>query len=217
MNHFYLSVRRSRLALALTLLLYALIAPAPALAQGTTSQIGQWGPVLDWGVMAKHMVLLPTGKVLVWSTGEDARVWDPSTANSFTPTPFSVGDLHCASQITLPDGRVMVGGGQAQETHQGTHHTALFDPFTMKWTSGADMIKARWYATLLALGDGRALITSGDDENKNRVLEPEVYDPVADTWTLLSGASLDLSLYPFMYQLPNGKIFQGGPQLKPIF
>ena len=150
MNHVYPPVRRFRLAI--TMLIAGLTASAPGLAQ-TPSQIGQWGPVLDWGVQAKHMVLTPTGEVLVWSSGEDARVWDPSTANSFTPTPFPDGDIHCAAQTTLADGRVIIGGGQAQETHQGTHVTALFDPFTKTWTSGADMNKARWYATLLLLDD----------------------------------------------------------------
>ena len=58
---------------------------------------GSWGPVLDWGFQGKHMVALPTGKVLVWSTGDNARVWDPGT-NAFTPVPATFGDLHCADQ-----------------------------------------------------------------------------------------------------------------------
>src|SRR5690349_17350386 len=66
-------------------------------AAGDPSALGQWGPVLDWGVFGKHMVLLPTGKVLVWPTGEDARVWDPMTQTS-VPVPALFGDLHCAGQ-----------------------------------------------------------------------------------------------------------------------
>ena len=74
----------------------------------TTAETGQWSSVLDWGVMAKHMVVLPTGNVLVWSTGQDVRVWDSSTVASFTAAPFFAGDLHCAAQVTLADGRVAV-------------------------------------------------------------------------------------------------------------
>ena len=201
---------------AISLLFLSLMTSFQAFA-AIPSEIGQWGPVLDWGVQAKHMILLPTGEVLVWSTGEDARVWDPSTDNSFTPTPLTQGDIHCASQATLADGRIIIGGGQGKETHQGIHINALFDPFTKTWTTGADMVKARWYATLLVLNDGRVLITTGDDEDKNRVLEPEIYDPIADTWTLLTGASRADTLYTFMYQLPNGDIFQAGPGEKTWF
>ena len=204
-------VRLLRSLFLLATLTAGLVVPGSAFAQNP-DQIGQWGPVLDWGVQAKHMILLPTGEVLVWSTGEDARVWDPSTDDSFTPTPFASGDLHCASQATLADGRVIIGGGQGNETHQGIPVTALFDPFTKTWTSGADMVKSRWYATLLVLDDGRVVITTGDDENKDRVEEPEIYDPISDTWTLLSGASRDDTLYTFMYQLPDGEIFQAGPK-----
>ncbi|MEH6593103.1 MAG: carboxypeptidase regulatory-like domain-containing protein [Halioglobus sp.] len=211
MDQFHLPAWRNRFAFMFVLFFTGLTASTPAFTQ-SPSEIGQWGPILDWGVQAKHMILLPTGDVLVWSTGENTRVWDPSTDDSFTPVPFPGGDLHCAAQTTLADGRIMVGGGQAQETHEGTQITALFDAFTNTWTQGADMNKARWYATLLALDDGRVVITTGDDANKERVLEPEIYDPIADTWTLLSGASRADTLYVFMYQLPDGRIFQAGPR-----
>ena len=176
----------------------------------STSEVGEWGPVLDWGIQAKHMILLPTGEVLVWSTGDNTRVWDPAT-NTFTPTPFPAGDLHCAAQTTLADGRIMVAGGQNQETHIGIDVNALFDPFTKTWTEGALMNKARWYGSLLTLHDGRVVVTTGDDENKQRVLEPEIYDPDTDSWDILSEASRGDSLYTFLYQLPDGQIFQAGP------
>ena len=48
--------------------LTAATVPAPFTEQTTAAPIdtGEWGPVLDWGVQAKHMVTLSTGKVLVW-------------------------------------------------------------------------------------------------------------------------------------------------------
>ena len=51
-------------------------APSHAL-EGPPDQVGQWGPVLDWGVQGKHMVLLNTGNVLVWSQGDQARRLEP--------------------------------------------------------------------------------------------------------------------------------------------
>ena len=86
------------------------------------------------------MAMLSTGKVLVWSTGDNARVWDPAIG-TFKLTPFTFGDLHCAGQSTLADGRVIVVGGQNVQTHDGTNITALFDPATETWVNGAPMTR----------------------------------------------------------------------------
>jgi hypothetical protein len=83
------------------------------------SDSGEWGPLLDWGVQAKHMIQLSTGKVLVWSTGDNARVWDPTTG-TFTLAPATFADLHCAGQATLADGRVIVVGGRSARRTTGT-------------------------------------------------------------------------------------------------
>ncbi|HEX2105388.1 MAG TPA: galactose oxidase-like domain-containing protein [Solirubrobacteraceae bacterium] len=169
--------------------------------------MGQWGPVLDWGVQGKHMALVHTGKVVVWSTGANARIWNPETG-SLTSAPAPFGDIHCAGQVTLADGRLLVAGGQNVNTHIGIKVTSIFDPLTSTWTKGADMAKARWYPTVTTLPDGRALVTSGDDQTGTRVTSHEIYDPVSDTWTNVTSRSM--GLYPFMYVLPNGKVYEAG-------
>ncbi|MGP1675000.1 MAG: galactose oxidase-like domain-containing protein, partial [Candidatus Limnocylindrales bacterium] len=179
---------------------------APATAPSDT---GSWGPILDWGAQAKHMTMLHTGKVLVWSTGDNARVWDPATG-SFTLAPATFGDLHCAGQSTLADGRVIVVGGQNGSPHDGTNITALFDPVTQTWTRGQDMTDLRWYATSTTLADGRVLATSGDAPDGSRSTVPEIYDPTTDSWTRLTTAPRDQGLYPFMFVLPNGKVYEAG-------
>jgi hypothetical protein len=53
------------------------------------SQVGQWSGPFDWPIVAVHMTLLPTGRVLAsdgQSDGHDAWVWDPST-NRFATVP----------------------------------------------------------------------------------------------------------------------------------
>ena len=192
--------------------LAAALQPTPPPAAGVLaapSDTGTWGPILDWGQQAKHMAMLSTGKVLVWSTGDNARVWDP-TNGTFRLTPFTFGDLHCAGQSTLADGRVIVVGGQNVQTHAGTNITALFDPATETWVNGASMHDLRWYATSTTLADGRVLATSGDAPDGSRSQIPEVYDPATNTWTQLTGAQRDQPLYPFMFVLPNGLVFDAG-------
>jgi PKD repeat protein len=167
--------------------------------------------VLDWNQQAKHMALLSSGKVLVWSTGDNARVWDP-TSGTFKLTPATFGDLHCAGQSTLADGRIIVVGGQNGSPHDGTAITSLFDPVTETWTRGRDMHDLRWYATSTTLPDGRVLVSSGDAPDGTRSTVPEVYDPPTNTWTQLTGATRDQALYPLMFVLPNGTVYDAGPK-----
>src|SRR4029079_17388198 len=190
------------------------VAPPPS-AQATLadapSDSGEWGPLLDWGVQAKHMIQLSTGKVLVWSTGDNARVWDPTTG-TFTLAPATFADLHCAGPATLADGRVIVvarralarpaarasarapgagrpaGGAGGVSPHNGHNITSLFDPITQTWTRGADMTDLRWYATATTLANGEVLASSGDAPDGTRSTIPEVYDPVSNTWRRLTTA-----------------------------
>ena len=157
------------------------------------------------------MAALPTGDVLVFSTGQNARVWDPETGQ-FTLAPALFGDLHCAGHASLADGRIIVLGGQNGAIHVGTKVTAIFDPVTNTWTDAAPMTYERWYPSVTTLPDGRILVTSGDNANGQRVPIPEIYDPVTNTWTALTGASRTQSLYPLMYVLPGGSVYEAGPR-----
>ena len=72
-------------ATALSAMATALVmAPSSQALDGPPDQVGQWGPVLDWGVQAKHMMLLHTGKVLVWSPGRRRRPSGIPTTQQFT-------------------------------------------------------------------------------------------------------------------------------------
>ncbi|CAN5715986.1 hypothetical protein BH10ACT1_BH10ACT1_05690 [soil metagenome] len=204
---------RAILVLAL-LPLVAVGSEAGPSASAAAAGNGTWGPVLDWGMQGKHMSTLASGKVIVWSNGASARVWDPAAAanGAFTKNaPAVFGDLHCAGQAELADGRVVVLGGQNGGTHIGTAVTALFDPATETWTQGASMAYARWYPSVTTLADGKVLATSGDDADGNRITTPERYDPATNTWTKLTGAVRNQGLYPHMYVLPNGKVFEAAP------
>jgi hypothetical protein len=88
------------------------------------------------------------------------------------------------------------------------------------------MTSARWYPTGTTLADGRVLATSGaidcatcnnpGGSHSGIALIPEIFDPIANTWTQLSSASLSVPLYPHMFLLPNGKIFLSGSQEEPV-
>src|SRR5262249_44199074 len=74
-------------------------------------QVGQWSGPFDWPIVAVHMALLPTGKVLAsdgQGFGNDVRVWDPFT-NLFSAKPVD-DNIFCNGAATLPDGRLLVAG-----------------------------------------------------------------------------------------------------------
>jgi PKD repeat protein len=180
-------------------------------------QVGEWSNLVSWPAMAKHMILLPYDKALIFSTGDDVQLWNISS-NTFKPVPATFGDLHCAGHVTLADGRALVVGGQEGSPFIGTKIAATFDPGTESWTNRTPMRYARWYPTVTTLPDGRVLATGGTDEGKGKTRIPEIYDPATDSWTELPGAAKTQPLYPFMYVDPtSGRLYDAAPAARTEF
>ncbi|MBI3408481.1 MAG: fibronectin type III domain-containing protein [Planctomycetes bacterium] len=184
--------------------------------------VGQWSSVMNWPLVAINMVLLKNGKILMWDGGpncignESTRVWDPATG-IFTATPVPdpalAKDIFCTGMTVLADGRVMIVGGHEcnDPNFVGQEYAYMFNPDTLQWTNLPDMTYLRYYPTATTLPDGRVLVTSGSDRTVNSYDPiPEVYDPITNTWTVLSGASQNIANYPFMFVLPNGKVLAAG-------
>gem|GEM_PF-2863255 len=197
----------------LALAILAVVPVMPAGAQ-TPAQAGQWQGPFAWPLVAIHTMLLPTGKVLVFDGppadgGASAQVWDPSTGG-FTAVPNTFSNLFGAGHAALSDGRLLLAGGQAS-AGVGLRDANIFDPMVQDWTLAAPMAFARWYPTVTSLPDGRLLVTSGSDTCETCLVPtPEIYDPLTNTWTQLSAASLPLPLHPMMFLLPNGRVLAAG-------
>ena len=180
---------------------------------------GQWSALQNWPVVAIHSALLKTGRVLTWDGWQQPQPsmeFDLST-QTFMNQMNSPDDIFCGGMAELPDGRVIVVGGygSASTGNLGIVDTNIYDPTTSTWTRVADMHYPRWYPTLTELPDGRYIVVSGKSTNLGTWADtPEVYDPRANTWTLLSGVSTsqirDIE-YPNDYVLPSGKLFVLGP------
>lgn len=175
---------------------------------------GQWSPIMTWPVVAVHMALLPTGDVLAWDAwfddGASARVWHPDS-QAFTATPEAYSHIFCAGQMQLGDGRLLVVGGHNGSDY-GIQSANLFNSETSTWAQAANMHTARWYPSAITLADGRGLVLGGEITPGVFADIPEVYDPVRDQWTQLTGAQLNVDEYPQVYDLPNGKVFMNaGP------
>jgi uncharacterized protein YjdB len=186
------------------------------------TQVGQWTAPFDMGVVAVNLILMRTGKILLYggpiSSGKDARVFDPSSG-VITPTPNNATDIFCSGNVAMSDGRILVVGGyDATNNITGTNDVNIFDPATQQWTSAPKMAYRRWYPTATELPDGRILVTSGSNNCwAYRCLsdDPEIYNPTTNTWTTLSTAELPFWYYPFGFLLTDGRFLVGGTSEQP--
>jgi Domain of unknown function (DUF1929)/Bacterial Ig-like domain len=192
-------------------------AAARATVTGDAGQVGQWGPVVNWPVVAVHMALLENGKVLAYdSVGDNATesypiqdhtrgtLWDPATGAQ-TPVDVNTGyNVFCSGLAHLMDGSVFVAGGTKDQQFDGLIQTHIFDPTTNMWSLGPNMAAPRWYPSVTPLANGETLITSGKTDL------PEVLK-TNRSLRALNTASIGLPLYPWLDVAPDGRAFVSGP------
>jgi hypothetical protein len=186
---------------------------------GTEGEVGKWGPVVDWPVVALHTALLPNGKVLAYDnvgdlspenypqTSTRATVWDPATGNQ-TDVQYTGYNLFCSGLAHLMNGSLFLTGGNKDVFSSGLEKTHLFDPATNTWSFGPDMAAGRWYPSVTPLPNGEMLITEGGPDI------PEVRRTDGSLRSLSSASQnldRDERLYPWMDVAPNGRAFVSGP------
>ena len=124
-----------------------------------------WGPggaPFDVGVKAIHSVVLPNGRVLLFSylyraVGSDAYVWDPASGAT-TNVSLTWNRTSSAPAIRfLPNGRLLLTGGHVHRgaLGLGVKNTDIYDPATRTFTSGPLLSEERWYPTDVTLPNGR--------------------------------------------------------------
>lgn len=204
----------------------ATLAAAPA-----PNTVGQWSDATSWPINAIHTVLTPDGRVMSYgsdTTGAQGAlcqgamcydVWTPSTnAHSLLLQAVTrATDLFCSAQVVLPGGRVLLAGGDARAVdlnhiNDGVTDVNFFDPSTNQITAGPPMFSARWYGTVVPLGDGRVLTMGGIDYTGAISGIPEIYTPAQGqgpgSWTNLTQISSWPAeyLYPRAFLAPNGLV-----------
>jgi large repetitive protein len=195
---------------------------------------GMWSSTKRWPLNGLHSTLLPNGQVLTYGTpandagtqeGRTYDVWSPSYG--FAPGSHQTSynatrpDSFCSTATFLPDGRLMLSGGNSQrDSTQFTTSTRTIS--AMSATMAAD----RWYATMITLPGGRPLIMGGSvpydalwafndpDFDLVRVsITPEIYEPTG--WRTLFGAASRVAFgpdfnrywYPRAWVAPTGEVF----------
>lgn len=195
---------------------------------------GQWTNAFTWGmgggVEAVHTFMLPTGKVMFWSTWrESVGLWDPVTDQFSTAGNLPAYNPFCSGHAWLPDGRLLIAGGHITN-YNGENRADIYNPFTNLWAN-ADPAQTnvpnmgttstnpatsgkRWYPAATTLGNGDVLVLSGDvvpinDQGGNTNRTAQIYQHATNSWLTLTGAlraSNDLlPEYPRVFQGPDGR------------
>jgi hypothetical protein len=130
-----------------------------------------------------------TGVTATIGTVSAAAEVDVTTNTWSAASPMPTERVAGQTATLLPGGKLLVVGG-VKSAGAGTAAADLFDPVGAAWTTVAPMnvMRSSHAATLLA--DGRVLVTGGSTVSSTAAkgyvnnTSAEIYDPVANTWTL---------------------------------
>src|SRR4051812_3660260 len=201
-----------------------LIGLALALSSSAPRLRAQAGTLGEWKTLARlmpinpvHAALMNNGKVLIVSgSGNVATETNFRYAvldlqnDTIAVTNSQPWDMFCNGMVVLPDGRVLVNGGNlAYDPFHGQPKNSLFDPATGVFTDVQNMAHGRWYPTVTTLGDGRVMTFSGLNETGGTNTAVEIYTP-GTGWSPESAAGWTPPLYPRMHLLPDGRVLYSG-------
>ncbi len=109
----------------------------------------------------------------------EAFIFTPSTV-SWTAVPNMASVRGAPASALLPDGRVLVSGGQDGSGALAT--SEIYDPTSNTWSAGATMIEGRRYHRAVDIG-GRVLVAGGIPAFATSTETAEIYDPAgAGSW-----------------------------------
>ena len=150
-------------------------------------------------------VTLPDGNVLVVSSSY-SQVFNPASG-MFSQAIALNPSRSAASAALLPNGRVLLAGGQSGNMSLAS--ASIWDPATNTWSATGSMATARTAATATPLADGRVLIVGGYNENPGRLGSAEVFDPATQTFSTTGALATPRSGHTAV-ALADGSVLVGG-------
>jgi N-acetylneuraminic acid mutarotase/pimeloyl-ACP methyl ester carboxylesterase len=156
-------------------------------------------------------VTLNNGQVLITGGGlsdggvtDTAELYDPATGLFSLTTNNMTSPRVYHSASLLPDGRVIICGGQDGSSPTALASTDIYDPSTNAFTAGPPMSTGHDLHRSLALTDGHIIVISGETTNS-----VEIYDPTQNTWSLAAPIPSGGGGYAAT-RLLHGRIFVSG-------
>ena len=174
----------------------------------------------DWPLVPVHATLTPDGRVLTFGSNSGGQatgffiydVWDPAgglDAGHVTLPNTTGTDIFCGTSLILPtSSEILIAGGAnwtgSEVSKVGNNESTIFNTGDETLTRGAQMNRARWYASAVPLMDGEVYVQGG--------LHGEDFPEVREldgTFRLLTGAPTGKysAYYPRNFIAPDGRLF----------
>jgi hypothetical protein len=168
--------------------------------------------------------LLPDGRVLVVggeaeiSSLESAEIYDSTSAspNKWTEVaPLTDSDRTQHTATLLPDGKVLVVGGQGCVDHpeclqfSALKTAQIYDPELDTWTPADPMVTGRYGHSATLLPNGTVLVVGGRGEAGQPLDSAEVFDSATGHWAD-GGSFADARQIQTATLLPSGEVLVTG-------
>src|SRR5215471_7210356 len=186
----------------LTSMFYAFICQAQILGTG---QLGT-------ARRSHSAILLQDGKILIVG-GDDANglvgqaeIFDPISLTSSIIAATSVALRTDHTATLLSDGRVLIIGGV--DSNGLLSSTEFYNPYAVpapSFTAGPALLRARSGHTATVLADGKILVAGGEASGS-----AEIFDPISQSFSLVSGNLNTPRQYHSAVLLNNGKVLIAG-------
>ncbi len=196
--------------------------------QGWTHLLGVdlQGPILDYGANKDGagwwplMHLDPRGHIFHYGATPEMHSIDPNGNGSITnlgPNNLSWFPEE-ATAIMYDEGKILVSGGAIDSTVNTSSNKAAIIDITNPSpvvTEIAPMNIARQFSNEVILPTGEVLVIGGNTtgakfSDSGTVLDPEIWDPTTQTWTLLNAMSVPRNYHSTAILLPDGRVLAAG-------
>lgn len=162
-----------------------------------------------------RMFLLPDGRLIRVGTESVTRFFDPATARWSTGPAMSTDRVRGSAVLLPGSGRILAIGGAASQTKPTLGSTEILDlgGGQPAWKPTAPMNVPRRNVNVVLLPDGKVLVVGGNrgtEPYNDPVLSAELYDPQADTWTLMASQQAPRAYHATAVLLPDGRVLSAG-------
>jgi hypothetical protein len=153
-----------------------------------------------------NATILPgNGKVLITGWNQQAELYDPSTGAFSSAGSMVYSHTWRSTATLLPDGRVLIAGGQNSETN-----AEIYDPSTGNFNQTGGLNHQRSAHTATLLQSGKVLIAAGQENNNTRLNLAEIYDPGTGRFTPTNSLLIQARTGHTATLLQNGKVLIAG-------
>jgi hypothetical protein len=158
--------------------------------------------------------LAPNGMVFFPGPDPDCQYLDTSGTGTWTRVAFAIqGRRDYGSSVLYDVGKILMVGGS--DPPLNTAELIDLTAATPAWSSAAPMSYARRQMNALLLPDGTILVTGGTNagtfsDPSGSILAAELYDPVANTWQVMSAMQVPRLYHSETVLLPDGRVVSSG-------